>query len=245
MDLIDAVTTAQKHKATLAALVNVEGSTLWRMSTIPISCHAGPEMSVASTKDLTAKLGILLLSAYVYVNREHEGKRILKKSIAATKNVLTPRSQKTIYNLATRIASSSNLFVVGRGLSYPAALEIAMKIKEISYIHAEGLAAGELKHGPIALIEQHTPCIVLLPQDETYEANLAAAMEMKARGGYIIGISPVHHPLFDCHLPVDDVGTGTIIPMIVTGQLLAYFLARIKHLDPDKPRNLAKSVTVK
>ena len=137
------------------------------------------------------------------------------------------------------------MYVIGRGLSFPASLEAAIKIKEISYIHAEGLAAGELKHGPLALVEKGVPCIVFAPLDETYGANLAGAMEMKARGGYIIGISPQNHDVFDYYLPVADCQEGTIIPGIITSQLLAYYLAIIKNLDPDKPRNLAKSVTVK
>lgn len=119
------------------------------------------------------------------------------------------------------------------------------KIKEISYIHAEGLAAGELKHGPLALIEKKTPCIVFLPNDETYGANLSAAMEMKARGGFIIGVSYKKHEVFDYFIEVKDAEEATIIPNIVVAQLLAYLLTIKKGLDPDKPRNLAKSVTVK
>ena len=107
------------------------------------------------------------------------------------------------------------------------------------------MAAGELKHGPLALVDKGTPCIAFLPDDETYGANLAGAMEMKARGGYIIGISHKHHEVFDYYLPVVDAKEATIIPNIVTGQLLAYYLSTLKGLDPDKPRNLAKSVTVR
>ena len=138
-----------------------------------------------------------------------------------------------------------SLFVVGRGLAYPIALEIAIKIKEISYLHAEGLAGGELKHGPIALIESGTPCIVVALNDETFTDTISGAMEIKARGGFIIGISPQKHPVFDLHLPIADCGPATIIPAVIVGQLLAYYLAVSRHLDPDKPRNLAKSVTVK
>ena len=124
-------------------------------------------------------------------------------------------------------------------------METALKIKEVSYIHAEGLAAGELKHGPLALIEKGTMCIVFLPDDETYGANLAGAMELKARGGVIIGISFIPHEIFDYFIPVKDCKEGTIIPNVVVGQLLAYYAAKKRRLDPDMPRNLAKSVTVK
>lgn len=159
--------------------------------------------------------------------------------------VLSPTSVNKIKALASKIAKKPHMYVVGRGLSYPASLEAALKIKEISYIHAEGLAAGELKHGPLALIEKGTPCIGFLPNDETYGANLAGVMEMKARGGYIIGISYKPHEVFDEFIPISDAGEASIIPEIVAAQLLAYFLAIKKGLDPDKPRNLAKSVTVK
>lgn len=245
MDLIDAVKRAKTHKATIGSIVNVLGSTLWRLSTLPLPCGAGPEIAVASTKDMTTKLGILLLTAYDMAGTYTEGQRVIKQAIASTQTLLTPQTVQHIKTLATTLADSRQCFVVGRGTSYPAALETALKIKEISYIHAEGLAAGELKHGAIALIEAHTPCIVFLPNDETYGANLAAAMEMKARGGYIIGIAENNHEVFDAHIQVIDAGTATIIPNIIAGQLLAYHLAVSKNLDPDKPRNLAKSVTVK
>jgi len=245
MDLIDAVKRGASHNATIASIVNVYGSTLWRLSTIQIQCGAGPEIAVASTKDMTTKLGILLLTAYDIAGMFDEGKRVLTKAITGIKKLLEPASIETIKKLAHTIKDNKQLFVVGRGTSYPAALETALKIKEISYIHAEGLAAGELKHGAIALIESGTPCIVFLPNDETYAANLAAAMEMKARGGFIIGISYKPNTVFDAFLEVADAGTATIIPNIIAGQLFAYYLTLSKQLDPDKPRNLAKSVTVK
>jgi len=245
MDLIDAVKRAKVHKATISSIVNVLGSTLYRLSSLPLPCGAGPEIAVASTKDMTTKLGILLLTAYDMAGTYEEGQRVIKQAVASTKTLLATETVKKIQTLATRLADSRQCFVVGRGTSYPAALETALKIKEISYIHAEGLAAGELKHGAIALIEKNTPCIVFLPNDETYGANLAAAMEMKARGGYIIGIAEKNHEVFDAHIPVSDAGTATIIPNIIAGQLLAYHLAVARNLDPDKPRNLAKSVTVK
>ena len=245
MDIIDAVKRGVSHKATIASIVNVYGSTLWRLSTIQVQCGAGPEISVASTKDMTTKLGILLLTAYDIAGILDEGKHVLTTAIAGIKKLLEPTSIDAIKILADKLKDNKQLFVVGRGTSYPAALETAMKIKEISYIHAEGLAAGELKHGPIALIEKQTPCIVFLPNDETYAANLAAAMEMKARGGFIIGISFTPHTIFDAYIEVTDAGTASIIPNIIAGQLFAYYLTLAKHLDPDKPRNLAKSVTVK
>ena len=136
-------------------------------------------------------------------------------------------------------------FIIGRGLSYPAALEAALKIKEVSYMHAEGFAGGELKHGVIALVEPGTPCIVYSPLDETRDDILSGAMEMKSRGGQIIGVSPVNDEVFDIHVPVSDVGDASPIVNVIPAQLLGYQLALLRGYDPDKPRNLAKSVTVK
>jgi glucosamine--fructose-6-phosphate aminotransferase (isomerizing) len=120
-----------------------------------------------------------------------------------------------------------------------------LKIKEVSYIHAEGFAGGELKHGVIALIEPGTPCLVLAPRDETFRAIVSGAQEIKARGGFIIGISPSPSDVWDVHIPVADVGEGASIVNAIPPQILAYELAVKRGLDPDKPRNLAKSVTVK
>ncbi len=245
MDILESIKKAKQKKAKIACLTNVLGSSLYRTSDYKMLIGAGPEKSVASTKALTGMIANLILLAYALNGGISEGKKILNESIDSTKKVLSEKSTKSIRKLANKIYQAKNIYVIGRGLSYPAALEAAMKIKEISYIHAEGLAAGELKHGPLALVEKGTPCIAYLPDDETYGANLAGAMEMKARGGFVIGISFKNHEVFDYYIPVTDAGVGTIIPNIVVVQLLAYFLTIKKGLDPDKPRNLAKSVTVK
>ena len=135
--------------------------------------------------------------------------------------------------------------MIGRGPSYPMALEAALKVKEVSYVHAEGFAGGELKHGVIALIEPGTPCLVLAPNDETRDDILSGAMEVKARGGKIIGIGPKNDEAFDFHIPIADVGEASGIVQAIPAQLLGYYLALLRGHDPDKPRNLAKSVTVK
>ncbi len=245
MDLIEAVKRAKSRGATIASIVNVYGSTLSRMSDTQLPSGAGPEIAVASTKDTTAKIALLLLAAYDCIGNITEGKRIVTQVTAGIAELFAKDAIQHLVRIADTIKNSEHLFVVGRGTSYPAALETAHKIKEISYIHAEGLAAGELKHGTLALVEQGTPCIVFLPNDETYGANLAAAMEMKARGGRIIGVSYKNHRIFDAFIPILDAGTGSVILNIIVGQLLAYFITTAKKLDPDKPRNLAKSVTVK
>ena len=245
IDILESVKKAKDRGAKIISLNNVLGSSLYRMSDEKILIGAGPEKAVASTKALTGMIAHLILLAYALDGGLKKGQKVLAESTESTKKALSEKSVKLIRKLANKISNAKNIYVIGRGLSYPTALEAAIKIKEISYIHAEGLAAGELKHGPLALVERGTPCIAFLPDDETYGANLAGAMEMKARGGFVIGISFKPHEVFDYFIPVTDAGVGTIIPNIVVSQLLAYFITVKKGLDPDKPRNLAKSVTVK
>ncbi len=139
-----------------------------------------------------------------------------------------------------------HIYILGRGLSYATAMEAALKIKETCFVHAEGFAGGELKHGVIALIEKGTPCIIYAPNDETYDAIISNAQEVKARGAYIIGIGPRSNTVFDTFIQTADIKEATIIPQVVIAQLFAYYLALVRGItDPDKPRNLAKSVTVK
>ena len=245
MDTLESIKKARIRGAKIFALVNVMGSTLYREADYKMLVGAGPEKSVASTKALTAKLAHLTLLAYALAGKIGEGKKVVLQAAASTKQILSPVNIKRLQNLANKLKNARDIYVIGRGLSYPASLEAAIKIKEIAYIHAEGMAAGELKHGPLALVEKGVPCIAFLPNDETYGANLAGAMEMKARGGYIVGISYKPHEVFDYYIPVADAREATIIPNVVVGQLLAYYLTIELGLDPDKPRNLAKSVVVK
>lgn len=245
IDVVDAMKKAKSKKATLGAIVNVLGSSLYRLVDYKLLLSAGTEKAVVSTKAFTAKLAYLILLAYTLSGNLAKGKKELKEAVIALEEVLNDANLVKIKKLVDIISKYEDIYVIGRGLSYPIALETALKIKEASYIHAEGFAAGELKHGVIALIEKGIPCIAFLPNDETYGANLAGCMEMKARGGFIIGISYKPHEIFDYYLPVKDCGVSSSIPSVVVGQLIGYYLA-VKHgLDPDKPRNLAKSVTVK
>lgn len=245
IDILESVKKAKERGATIVALVNVVGSSLYRLADERVMIGAGPEKSVASTKAFTGMLSHLILTAYALAGRVSEGTILLSKATGHVRQLLLEHSIRAIRRLATKTKGSEHIFVIGRGLSYPASLETALKIKEISYIHAEGFAAGELKHGPLALVEKGTPCIAFLPNDETYGANLAGAMEMKARGGMIIGVSYKSHEVFDEYIRVPDAKEATIISNVVVAQLLAYELTMARGLDPDKPRNLAKSVTVK
>lgn len=245
IDVIDAIKKAKNKGAAIGAIVNVLGSTLYRLADHKLLLSAGTEKAVVSTKAFTAKLAYLILLSNSLNGEISRGQKELGKTVLSLEEVLSDENLARIKKLVDIISKYKDVYVVGRGLSYPIALETALKIKEASYIHAEGFAAGELKHGVIALIEKGVPCIAFLPNDETYGASLAGAMEMKARGGFIIGVSYRPHEIFDYYLPIKDCGISSIIPSVVVGQLLGYYLAIKQGHDPDKPRNLAKSVTVK
>lgn len=245
IDILESIKKAKAKKAQILALVNVLGSSLYREAHEKVLISAGPEIAVASTKALTGMLAHLINAAFALNGKAKVGQQVLLDGAKSTQALLAPKATAQFKSLAQKLKQSQHIFVIGRGLSYPAALETALKIKEISYIHAEGMASGELKHGTLALVETGTPVIVFLPNDETYGANLAGAMEMKARGATIIGVSDKSHEIFDELIEVADAKEATIIPNIVAAQLLAYYLTIERGFDPDKPRNLAKSVTVK
>ena len=246
IDVIEPLVRAKKEKGIqIAALVNVLGSTLYRLADYHVLLNAGPEKCVLATKSYTAKLAVLTLTAYAMDGRLDEGKNLLLRAADLIEEQLTEQQKAHIAQLAERIYESADMFVIGRGLSYAASLEAALKIKEVSYIHAEGFPGGELKHGVIALIEPGTPCVVFAPNDETRGGILSGAQELKARGAYIIGVSPEPSDAFDYHIRVGDAGDASPIVNAVPAQLLAYNLSIKRGTDPDKPRNLAKSVTVK
>ncbi len=245
IDVLDSIKKAKEKKAKIMAITNVLGSSLYRLADYKVLLNAGPEKCVLSTKSFTAKLAILLLLAKELNGGLENARKTLKKAIKEIENLISKEKLTKIKNLADLISSKKHIYIIGRGLSYPIALEGALKIKEVSYIHAEGFAGGELKHGVIALIEKGTPCIIYAPDDETYGGIISNAMEIKARGGLIIGVSYKKNPVFDHFIKISDCGDAVSIPNTVFAQLLAYYLALKKGTDPDKPRNLAKSVTVK
>lgn len=245
IDVIEPITRAKGKESAILGILNALGSTLYRMSDDIFLIGAGPEKAVASTKVYTAKLATEVLLAYALAGKLEQGKHIISQSAKEAQRLVNEKNITAMKKLAKKLLSHEHMYTIGRGLSYPSALEAALKIKEVSYIHAEGLAGGELKHGPIALIEKGTPCIVFAPSDETYDAIISNATEIKARGGYMIGIGSDKSPVFDEWIEIKDTGVGSIITSIIPIQLLSYFLAIYKKLDPDKPRNLAKSVTVK
>ena len=244
-DTLEAIETAKEKNSKIISIVNVESSTMARISDLVIPIKAGPEKAVASTKATTAQMAIVTLLAYASINKLNEGKQLLAAAASQINDMLNPRYEEHIETIANKIRDRESMYIIGRGLNYPIALEAAIKLQEVSYIHAEGFAGGELKHGPIALISKNTPVIVLVANDQSKKEILSNAMEIKARGGIIIGISPENHEIFDNWIKVPDIEICSPILNIIPVQILAYKLALMKHNDPDKPRNLAKSVTVK
>ncbi|KKR05362.1 MAG: glucosamine/fructose-6-phosphate aminotransferase, glucosamine-fructose-6-phosphate aminotransferase (isomerizing) [Candidatus Peregrinibacteria bacterium GW2011_GWC2_39_14] len=244
-DTLEAIEIAKEKKAKVLSIVNVETSSMAQMSNMVVPTKCGPEKAVASTKVTTAQLGVITLLAYACAGRLNDGKTLLLETAGKINDMLNPRYEEHISKLAQKLQNFESMYIIGRGSNYPMALESAIKLQEVSYIHAEGFAGGELKHGPIALIQKGTPCIVLCANDENKKAILSNAMEVKARGGYIIGVSPINEDVFDYWIRVPDVSTASPIVNIIPVQILAYKLALLRKNNPDMPRNLAKSVTVK
>jgi glucosamine--fructose-6-phosphate aminotransferase (isomerizing) len=245
IDVIEPLVRAKKKGSKIVAITNSLGSTIYRMADSKILLGAGPEKAVASTKAYVAKLGVVLMLAFAMKKNIEKAKSYLLKISHEIDRILRNEELKKIKQLAKILSSMEHIYTIGRGVSFATALEAALKIKEVSYIHTEGLAGGELKHGTIALITKGTPCIVFAPNDATYDAIISNAAEIKARGGIIIGIGSKYASIFDYWIEVKDFKEASLIAQIVPAQVLAYYLALEKGHDPDKPRNLAKSVTVK
>ncbi|MEM2351146.1 MAG: glutamine--fructose-6-phosphate transaminase (isomerizing) [Thermoproteota archaeon] len=243
-DVLEAIRAGKKRGSKIISVVNVMGSSLARESDAFLLMHAGPEICVLSTKTYTSQIALLNLLAYTLAGKYEEGKRRLKYLWNVIYYLTSANTRNKIKRLAEKLVDKQHVFCIGRGLQYPTAMEAALKIKEASYIHAEAFAGGELKHGTIALIEEDTPCIVFVSEEDSKEI-LSNATEVKSRGGYIIGISPADNKVFDFWIKVPECETENPIVQIIPIQILAYQLAVLRGHDPDKPRNLAKSVTVK
>jgi len=254
-DTLASAREAKRHGARVLAIVNVVGSTLAREADGIIYTRCGPEVSVASTKAFTGQIIALYLLA-LHVGRVHEvlspeeGRWWLKHLLMLPGHVEHILKQENIIEtIAKQYAHKRNFLYLGRGINYPIALEGALKLKEISYIHAEGYAAGEMKHGPIALIDSEMPVVVLSPKDRLYEKSVSNLMEVRARNAPVIAfVSEGDHALdqvADHVFAIPDVHP-LLTPILFTVglQLLAYHIAVLRGLDVDRPRNLAKSVTV-
>ena len=240
-DILEVFERAKARGAKLLSLTNVESSSVARMSDVHLPLNAGPEKAVASTKATTAQMALLLLLAHADAGILNQGRELLSNTSAAINDLLNPRYEEHIQAIAAKYVDNPNMFIVGRGALYPMALEAAIKIQEVSYINAQGFAAGEIKHGPLALIEDGVPCMVLGDDLET----MSNAIELKTRGARIIGVSAENADVFDDWIKVPHTGESQAITTLIPVQIFSYHLALLKNLDPDMPRNLAKSVTVK
>jgi len=255
-DTLAALRYAKKHGVNTLAVVNVSESTMAVEAGGMLRTLAGPEIGVASTKAFTAQLAVLAcFSLYCGSERGACSAEELQKNTLALSQVPSLITEalnlsKSIENLTHKLVNSKSILYLGRGVSYPIAMEGALKLKELSYIHAEGYPAGELKHGPIALIDEEMPVVVIAPYDELFEKTTSNAYEVAARGGRLILISNRRGVEKSGDLATESLTmpnmNNFISPILyaIPIQLLAYFVAVHKGTDVDQPRNLAKSVTV-
>ncbi len=251
-DTLAAIKEAKKRGARTLGIINVVGSTIAREVDTGIYLHAGPEIGVASTKAFTSQ--ILALTLFALYTRQEMGMQINKNILNELKNI--PEKAKMILDkkdeiktIAKEFFKSSNFLYLGRGINFPVALEGALKLKEISYIHAEGYPAAEMKHGPIALIDENMPVVFIATKNGAYEKIISNMQEVKARGGKIIVVATEGDERacsiadYVIHVP-ETMELLSPVVNVIPLQLLAYYIADMKGLDVDKPRNLAKSVTV-
>ena len=253
-DTLAAISKAKEKNALTIGIVNVVGSTIARETDCGIYMHAGPEIGVASTKAFTIQVVILILFSNLLAQ-----KLKIKKSKSYLENVKkipnlisqTLKLSDQIFEISKKFVDSHNFLYLGRGYQFPVALEGALKLKEISYIHAEGYPAAEMKHGPIALIDNKMPVVALVTKNG-FDKILSNIQEVKSRGGIIIAISTIKSDLLkeisDYYIFIDNcTGIHNAVTPLLTSiplQLLAYHIAVLKGCNVDQPRNLAKSVTV-
>ncbi len=254
-DTLAAVEAGRERRTPVLAVCNVVDSSIARRADMVLYTHAGPEISVASTKAFTTQLTALFLLALQLGRRRglveaEQGRRLVSDLVAiptAVKEALA--RERHIERVAKKYGTAQDFLYLGRGINYPVALEGALKLKEISYIHAEGYPAGEMKHGPIALINEEMPVVVVIPRDAVFDKSLSNLKEVEARGGRIIVVTDAPSPeLEDVAWEVLAVPRTNelLTPILLTIplQLLAYHVAVYRGTDVDQPRNLAKSVTV-
>jgi glucosamine--fructose-6-phosphate aminotransferase (isomerizing) len=253
-DTLAAIREAKNKGALALGIVNTVGSTIARETDAGVYNHAGPEIGVASTKAFTSQLSILVLLTLL-LGRQRQMSYVMGKRIAGEAAKI-PRlisailkSSNDIKKIARKYSKYENFLYLGRKYNYPIAAEGALKIKEISYVHAEGYPSGEMKHGPIALIDKNFPSIFVAPRDSVYEKNVSGMEEIKARSGPIIAVATegdksIKELADDVIYIPKTLEMLTPLLSVVPLQLLAYYIGTLKGYDVDKPRNLAKSVTV-
>jgi glucosamine--fructose-6-phosphate aminotransferase (isomerizing) len=244
-DTIEALEIAKSKGAKIASLVNMVGSTTSRMSDFSYFCRSGPEICVASTKAFTAKQSWGLLLAGSIIGEHSQMQNKIHSSANKLESYFTEELFSQIKKLSKKLIKNEHFFVLGRGQNFNIALEAALKVKEITYKHFEGFAAGELKHGVIALVDKGTPVFIISSDDEDLENMLSASAQVKARGAWVIGVGQSNNDLFDDFIPTIQSEGIDALTNVIPFQLISYFMALELGNDPDKPRNLAKSVTVK
>lgn len=245
-DVLNAVRIARGKNFRIASIVNAPLSTLARESDIYLSINAGPEIGVAATKSFTAQMALLYRMS-IEASRSN-GMNPLTLDIGSS-NIYVDKilgMEAYISDLAESIKTVNSIYIIAKGIHHVIALEGALKLKELAYVHAEGIHAGELKHGPLALIDGKSIVIALNPMDDTYSDVLASIHEAKARGACIIGVSDSRCNMYDFTLEIPRVDR-LLYPLyeVIPLQLLAYHMALKRDCNPDYPRNIAKSVTVK
>jgi glucosamine--fructose-6-phosphate aminotransferase (isomerizing) len=238
-DTLKAVRFARERKARTACLVNVIGSTITRESDLTCCIHAGPEISVVATKTFTSQLAYLLRIALSLSSR-----KLNLTSLPTLMETVLKEAEPKTKTLASTYRSMEDVYLISRGIGYPIAMEGALKLKEVAYIHAEAMAGGELKHGTLALIQQGTPVIALVPAGEVEDKMFSNIQEVRARGARVMSVASKEIPDTETLLlpNVDEIFFPflSVLPL----QLLAYYLSVERGCDPDRPRHLAKSVTV-
>jgi glucosamine--fructose-6-phosphate aminotransferase (isomerizing) len=253
-DTLAALRESKRRGQRTLALCNVVGSSIAREADGGVYLHAGPEIGVASTKAFSAQVAVLTLLALYFGRMRHlshtAGLRIIQELKSLPDIVRqTLECQETVKNIARKYCHVTNMLYLGRRYLYPLAMEGALKLKEISYIHAEGYPAAEMKHGPIAMVDPNTPSVFLVPQGEVYDKVMSNLEEIKARRGPVIAVACTDDRRVTAR--ADDIIYVPRVPeflqplvVAIPLQLLAYHIARLRNCDIDKPRNLAKSVTV-
>ncbi|HXV45233.1 MAG TPA: glutamine--fructose-6-phosphate transaminase (isomerizing) [Nitrososphaera sp.] len=243
-DVLSATKLASAAGAKILSIVNVPTSSLARAADVSLSINSGPEIGVAATKSFTGQVSLV----YAILDRMSEGRvgydgdavsGVIAKMLAGSAGV------ERLVNMT--MPKVNDIYLLGRSIHFPIALEGALKMKELAYVHAEGIAAGELKHGPLALMDKNAVVLVLNPDDKTYVDTLSSAHEVKARGAKIVGISNFPSDVYDAMIEIPKMDNELLYPLveIIPLQLFSYYLALHNNADPDFPRNLAKSVTVR
>lgn len=243
-DVLNGVKMAKRNGSRIISIVNKGLTSLERASDTTLFMNCGDEIAVASTKAFTNELIIFYLLSFMMANQYDSGLRELSELPDKVRWCLDKKAE--VEKVAAILSQAEHIYYIAKGITFAVAGECALKLKEVSYIHAESMSAGELKHGTLSLIESGVPVIGLCPDDYTYEETISNLHEAKSRGGLIIGISDRKASVFDYWLPIPKV-RDIYYPVVigVIGQLLAYYTAIHRGINPDRPRNLAKSVTVR